>query len=370
MNVPGSVYAESLQNLTLKGASVSMFHSFSSRTVMFFCILSFSLIHLCGCHAAPSETTAAVQTTEEAEDALTISSDDNIYYLSVASSSDILLPDEWECSDGKIIKLIKYPYSELGSDRKLVQGCQAGKISIYIGGTAVQTELIPELALLDIPYIYSGKPDDFQDFSLSLMEWMQPYYEKQDLLLLNWHMSATNKVIMQEPVNSIEDFQKLKIRVMQNSERAGYWNSLGAETFLIPFDEIYYYLQYNKINAIDGGFWTLKEQDYNLLNSFKYLMDIGFTSATAFVMNLDEYNRLPASVQDGVKELSEEHMGRLPLAQYEELFQQFTYIDLNGSILQTLKDNRQIVIDNLKNTLGDSTVSDFLLYTENLHDSE
>ena len=51
-----------------------MFHSFSSRTVMFFCILSFSLIHLCGCHAAPSETTAAVQTTEEAEDALTISS--------------------------------------------------------------------------------------------------------------------------------------------------------------------------------------------------------------------------------------------------------------------------------------------------------
>ena len=175
---------------------------------------------------------------------------------------------------------------------------------------------------------------------------------------------------MQEPVNSIEDFQKLKIRVMQNSERAGYWNSLGAETFLIPFDEIYYYLQYNKINAIDGGFWTLKEQDYDLLNSFKYLMDIGFTSATAFVMNLDEYNRLPASVQDGVKELSEEHMGRLPLAQYEELFQQFTYIDLNDSILQTLKDNRQIVIDNLKNTLGDSTVSDFLLYTENLHDSE
>ena len=70
-----------------------MFHSFSSRTVMFFCILSFSLIHLCGCHAAPSETTAAVQTTEEAEDALTISSDDNIYYLSVASSSDILLPE-------------------------------------------------------------------------------------------------------------------------------------------------------------------------------------------------------------------------------------------------------------------------------------
>ena len=143
-----------------------MFHSFSSRTVMFFCILSFSLIHLCGCHAAPSETTAAVQTTEEAEDALTISSDDNIYYLSVASSSDILLPDEWECSDGKIIKLIKYPYSELGSDRKLVQGCQAGKISIYIGGTAVQTELIPELALLDIPYIYSGKPDDFSRISL------------------------------------------------------------------------------------------------------------------------------------------------------------------------------------------------------------
>ena len=63
-------------------------------------------------------------------------------------------------------------------------------------------------------------------------------------------------------------------------------------------------------------------------------------------------------------------MGRLPLAQYKELFQQFTYIDLNDSILQTLKDNRQIVIDNLKNTLGDSTVSDFLLYTENLHDSE
>ena len=38
---------------------------------------------------------------------------------------------------------------------------------------------------------------------------------------------------------------------MQNSERSEYWNSLGAETFLIPFDEIYYYLQYNKINAID-----------------------------------------------------------------------------------------------------------------------
>ena len=101
-----------------------MFHSFSSRTVMFFCILSFSLIHLCGCHAAPSETTAAVQTTEEAEDALTISSDDNIYYLSVASSSDILLPDEWECSDGKIIKLIKYPYSELG---KTSSGMSSGK---------------------------------------------------------------------------------------------------------------------------------------------------------------------------------------------------------------------------------------------------
>ena len=87
-------------------------------------------------------------------------------------------------------------------------------------------------------------------------------------------------------------------------------------------------------------------------------------------MNLDEYNRLPVSVQNGVKELSEEHMERLPLTQYKNLFQQFTYIDLNDSILQTLKGNRQIVIDSLKNTLGDSTVSGFLLYTENLHDSE
>ena len=60
---------------------------------------------------------------------------------------------------------------------------------------------------------------------------MQPYYEKQDLLLLNWHMSATNKVIMQEPVNSIEDFQKLKIRVMQELGTRGILEFSGSRNF-------------------------------------------------------------------------------------------------------------------------------------------
>ena len=131
----------------------------------------------------------------------------------------------------------------LGSDHDMIQGCQAGTISVFIGSATVSIDTVPELALLSVPYLMNDY-DQYQEVLQSTWKaWFQPYYQKNGLQLLTWRSDYDGCLVSTVPVHTRKDLQNINLRTMKNRYRENYWAGLGVNVFSLTYDEIAYYLQ-------------------------------------------------------------------------------------------------------------------------------
>jgi TRAP-type C4-dicarboxylate transport system substrate-binding protein len=80
----------------------------------------------------------------------------------------------------------------------------------------------------------------------------QKYLDKSKARILasNWYQ-GTRHTLSKEPINSIEDFKGLKIRVPQLPEWVEMWKRLGANPTQISFPEVYTALQQGVVDGME-----------------------------------------------------------------------------------------------------------------------
>ena len=133
------------------------------------------ILGICGCGGGAQQSTD-VQASEESAVGTSASAEKTVR-ISVASATEINMPDYISCKDGSTLEILKYPDSMLGSDHDMIQGCQAGTISVFIGSATVSIDTVPELALLSVPYLMNDY-DQYQEVLQSTWKAMnQEEYE-------------------------------------------------------------------------------------------------------------------------------------------------------------------------------------------------
>ncbi len=289
--------------------------------------------------------------------------EDRITRLSVGSSTAILLPDRIECPDGTILEILKYPDGILGSDSNLLEGCQANTVSVFIGSATVATDAVPELALISIPYLIDGEENYQRALQEKWLEWFQPFFQKQGLQLLAWRASYTGCLLSKIPIRTVEDFKQLNIRTMKNPYREAYWSAMGAHVLSLSYDEIGYYLQTKQLNTLEAGLSAMTRSGY--VDEFDYLILLGHIPASnSVVMNKDAYDRLTASQQKQILYYAEQAVREEDVLSRCIDEYQLTVLEPDAELKQELWEKRQVVIDLLKEVLGEALVEEFLEKTE------
>ena len=196
------------------------------------------ILGICGCGGGAQQSTD-VQASEESAVGTSASAEKTVR-ISVASATEINMPDYISCKDGSTLEILKYPDSMLGSDHDMIQGCQAGTISVFIGSATVSIDTVPELALLSVPYLMNDY-DQYQEVLQSTWKaWFQPYYQKKRFAAVDLALRLRWLPGFDSSCSYTERSQNIKSANNEESYRENYWAGLGVNVFSLTYDEIAY----------------------------------------------------------------------------------------------------------------------------------
>jgi TRAP-type C4-dicarboxylate transport system substrate-binding protein len=262
-------------------------------------------------------------------------------------------------SEGRIYCNV-YNDSQMGSDSDLIRSVQTGAISVAQSATSVQMELVPQLALLDTPYLFSDTERCNAQLRESLVDFFQPYYHQAGLQLLFLYCQSFRQLSCTFPLETPEQLSDLNIRTMDNRYHQLYWSAIGAEPSVVPFYHLFYAAQQGSINAQENppaailSIGLQKLQPYLVLtNHIPYI--------SAVVMNKELYDSLSPQDQQAILEVFDPQTSPLkpPLTQQEleDYFQ--AVLTPSEELLAALKEGAAVVREALAEDLGEDVTREF-----------
>ena len=195
-----------------------------------------------------------------------------------------------ERTGGKIAVQI-YPNWQLGNMGELVEGVQAGDISMLV--VPPGSNVSPALSILDIPNAFPHHGAMVKTFrGGKFRTLLDAEFNKVGTQLLSITPYAFRVMSSNVPVRNANEFKGVKIRTLENPMHLTYWKALGAQPTPLAWSELYVALQQGLVDAQENPLDTIystklyEQQKYAVLtNHIMYFI--------VFWMNLDVYDGIP-----------------------------------------------------------------------------
>ena len=204
-----------------------------------------------------------------------------------------------ERTGGKITVQI-YPNWQLGNMGELVEGVQAGDISMLV--VPPGSNVSPALSILDIPNAFPNHEAMVKTFrGGKFRTLLDAEFNKVNTQLLSITPYAFRVMSSNVPVRNANEFKGVKIRTLENPMHLTYWRALGAQPTPLAWSELYVALQQGLVDAQENPLDTIystklyEQQKYAVLtNHIMYFI--------VFWMNRDVYEGIPEAYKKTLHE--------------------------------------------------------------------
>ncbi|WP_010647935.1 TRAP transporter substrate-binding protein [Oceanobacillus massiliensis] len=224
--------------------------------------------------------------------------DDHPYQLALLEMAE----NVEERTDGRV-KIEVFPYSELGAERELTEGMTLGTVDIVVSSTAPVTNFVPELAVLDAPFIFNDRESAVKILEGEIGDELFGALEEQGILGMSWgengYRHITNST---HPIEKPEDLNGVKIRTQENEIHLAAFEELGAQPTPMAWTEALTALQQGVVDAQENP--AIVADQYSLFEANqKYMSLTGHVYSVAiFMMSKQTYDELPEDLQEIVLE--------------------------------------------------------------------
>lgn len=162
-----------------------------------------------------------------------------------------------DISEGKLT-VDYHPNGSLGGDLDLIQKMQDNEIQIVVCQTAPVVSCVPEMAVFDLPMVFSEYDGDKIDSVLNgeneFRKKLSEAYEDKGLHLLGFLQNATYRLTTADrSLETLDDFKGLRIRTMENDNQEAFWTALGADPVPLAWAEVYNALRDGSIEAQENA---------------------------------------------------------------------------------------------------------------------
>ncbi len=162
-----------------------------------------------------------------------------------------------EITGGKLT-IDYHPNGDLGGDADLIRQMQSNDIQLVVCQTAPIVSFIPEMAVFDLPMVFSQYDGDKIDSVLNgeneFHDALNAAYEAADLHLLGFLQNATYRLTTAHTdLSTLDAFKGLQIRTMENSNHMAFWTAIGAQPTPLAWAEVYIALQNGTIDAQENA---------------------------------------------------------------------------------------------------------------------
>ncbi|WP_162500814.1 TRAP transporter substrate-binding protein [Modicisalibacter coralii] len=229
----------------------------------------------------------------------------NTKYVAAKQFADLVREKTHQDVDIKL-----FPNSVLGGENESAEGIRLGSVQMGIITSSVLTSWVPEVQVLDLPYLINS---DEQAVAINqpLTDELAPKFAEQNFHLLGFSVNGIRQLMSSFPIHSVEDIQGKKMRVIQSPLHVAMWRAAGANPTPIPAPEIYNSMQTGVIDFFDNTATNyLTNRFYEVA---PYYVKTGHVYAMGtWVVSQSWWQRLPEEYQQAITEAAHEVQEKLP----------------------------------------------------------
>ncbi|WP_080843915.1 TRAP transporter substrate-binding protein [Cytobacillus gottheilii] len=154
-----------------------------------------------------------------------------------------------ELSDGRI-KIEVYTGGQLGDETTTIEQTQVGIIDIGRANAGPLTQFAESLGVFSFPFLFDSREHMWNALDTSLQEELFEDLEGSDLVGLAFYDAGARSFYSTESIETADDVEGMKIRVMQNDILIDAFEKMGTSPTPLAASEVYSALQ---MGVIEGG---------------------------------------------------------------------------------------------------------------------
>ncbi len=206
-----------------------------------------------------------------------------------------------EKSGGKL-KLVTYYDGALGNDTTASQQVRTGSLDMVLTSTAPLVGAIPQLAVFDLPFLFSNEREADQVLDGPIGKSFAPRFEAAGLVnLAYWENGFRNVTNSRHPVTRWEDLQGVKMRVMQNKVFLDTFSALGSNPTPLAFSEVYSALETRTVDGQENPVALIENMKFYEVQKFLSLTRHAY-SPLAVLVSKKKYDTLSPQEQAVLQE--------------------------------------------------------------------
>ncbi len=206
-----------------------------------------------------------------------------------------------EKSGGKM-KLQAFWGGALGGDLQATQALRSGTQEMVVTSTSPLIGILPDLGVFDLPFLFTNEKEADAILDGEVGKSISDKLPGVGLVnLAYWENGFRNLTNSRKPVEKLEDFPGLKVRVMQNNIFLDTFRTVGTNAVPMAFQEVFPALE---TRAIDGQENPLVTIDTSKLYEVQKYLSLTRHAYTPFIVPYSKalWDKLSADEQKALSE--------------------------------------------------------------------
>jgi tripartite ATP-independent transporter DctP family solute receptor len=191
---------------------------------------------------------------------------------------------------------------QLGGDAAMLTSLRTGTLSISANSQGSTSAIVPELAALGLPFLFTRSDDGVKILSGRIGELLRPKFEAVGLVPIGWWDNGIRHITnSKRSIRVPDDLRGLKFRTPPDPATVDIFQALGAATVQIPFPELYVALQQGVVDGQENPLTNINNSKLYEVNPFISLSAHKW-ECTPVLMSKTAWDKLDAKSKEIVME--------------------------------------------------------------------
>jgi tripartite ATP-independent transporter DctP family solute receptor len=170
---------------------------------------------------------------------------------------------------GGKLKIAAFWGGSAGGDLPATQALRAGTQEMVCTSSSPLVGIVKELGVFDLPFLFANEKEADAVLDGPAGAYFNKKLEEAGLVnLAYWENGFRNLTNSRKPVAKVEDFDGIKLRVMQNNIFLDTFRTLGTNAVPMAFGEVFTALETKTIDGQENPFVTIETSKFNEVQKY------------------------------------------------------------------------------------------------------
>lgn len=213
----------------------------------------------------------------------------------------------YERTEGRV-KILVYPEAMLGAEASVFEQMKYGGIDFARFSLGILSDYYPMFGVLELPYLYEDSEHMWRVLDGEIGDYFLEYTKEFQAVALAWLDAGSRSFYTRRPVETLEDFKDLTIRVQETDLMVDIIERLGSVAVKISYGDIYSALLKKEIDGAENNLPSYVHMGHYVAAPYFYLSEhfrlpevIAISQST-----IEKLNAIDPAIMDVIRECARE----------------------------------------------------------------